>query len=434
MTSLLSPYAFGNAAKRGFAFSGALVHKGSSDQTISTGRTVLNWSTEDYDDGSWHDTVSNTHLMSVPSSINLVRIVGAVNALGSNPLCYHEKNGNSVSMFGRGVQDVPVTGGSNTYVNLATAPLVVVGGTDNFQMAIQKETPGTFTPGTSDFTWLHAEAVNPALDRCLMRLVSSQSIPANTSTKNIWDTEVYKTNPGMRDGFNPTRIYAIRDGYWRAGANITSGDGVAGELANWLTVNNAEVSGIPAINTDTSGTDSNNLVSAPIFMQAGDYVECWTYSLNATHVLGGDSNACFWLEEVQPDHEIALARQFNSKSLSAGATDHPIFQEVYDTAGIYDPTTGLFTVPAGCNHARPSFSFQGDFATGEIVGWAEKNSATFRGCPGQSCNTSGNDSLCAFGAWVACSPGDQFRLSIFSNQARTVPANPRNWMALECRP
>jgi hypothetical protein len=63
------------------AHSGCKVYK-SADQTTAnyTGETMVAWDAEDYDNGGWHDNVTNNTRMTVPSGVTRVDISARVEA------------------------------------------------------------------------------------------------------------------------------------------------------------------------------------------------------------------------------------------------------------------------------------------------------------------------------------------------------------------
>jgi hypothetical protein len=418
------------ARRRASAMLGALVHKSTGDQAIGVTFVTSTWDTEIYDLAGWHDAVSNTSRLTVPSGVSFVRVISSI--LASAPVVLqHLKNGATFAGMGKG--DVSMGTGSNL-LNIASAPIAVSAG-DYFQTQIGKETSGTITPSNDPETWFAIEALPASLKYALVAKSSSQSVAANTTTAITFDTEIADTD-GFHDNVtNPSRLTipaALNGKAVRVCANICGGS-VAGQLDAFLLKGGVAVPGLPARDAETANEENISLMSAPLEVVTGDYFEIGVFFATATTVPSAD-NVWFSIEEVPSTIQRALVTKSAGQSLSAGVSTVLTWnQETYDTASIHDNATNnsRLTVPAGCTKARPTAKVTNTSTAGRLNVFVLLNGVTYFGMAEAISDTAGADECSAAGAWVDVSPGDYFEAFVFTDNATTIGTS--SWFALECQ-
>lgn len=141
---------------------GALVKKASNESgTNFTTPTVITWDTEVYDNGGWHDNVSNTSRLTVPAGVSYIRAmaqIGSENLNTSSDLITIRllKNGSAVSPQ---VQSKLTngTGGTTIRNQIVSYPIAVSAG-DYFEVEYTVLTD-TSSAVFAAYSWFSIEKV-----------------------------------------------------------------------------------------------------------------------------------------------------------------------------------------------------------------------------------------------------------------------------------
>lgn len=117
------------------------------------------WNQEVYDDGGWHDNVTNNSRLTVPSGVSRVRVGGTIVASASTAsimMSLGITKGSSASFDGRAGHAVTNSPNSLTRASVSTGPIPVVAG-DYFELQFQVTTDNSIniTAGQSNF-WIEA--------------------------------------------------------------------------------------------------------------------------------------------------------------------------------------------------------------------------------------------------------------------------------------
>lgn len=416
----------------GGAASGALVHKSTGDQTVGTTFVTMNWNTENYDVGGWHDTVSNTSRMTVPSGVSLVRATGGLYASG--PMLFQQrKNGAAFRGMGKSFSYVGFSAAVGT--NAASAP-IAVSASDYLEMQIKKRDTGSITPGDDSRFFFAIEALDPATKYALVYNSTSQALSAGVDTTLSWDSEVADTDAFHSAG-TPTKLVvpsALNGKAVRLCANVTDAavdTDIVGEFLAKILKNGSYTPGLPVCDSTGRFEENLNLFSAPLVVATGDEFTLMVNAASATSVPALEQ-VWFSIESVPDTMKRALVYMSSAQSISASTTTTLNYNtEVYDTDSIHDTSsnTSRMTVPAGCTKARACFFAEKSNTTGKIDAYVQKNGSDFYGMPFKSADTAGIDNVCAVGAWVDVTPGDYFEVKVFCAAACTVGG----WFCLECQ-
>lgn len=408
---------------------GALVRKSTNDQTFGTTAGSLAFDTEVYDAGGWH-AAGNAN-MTVPAAISLVRVTSNLRETGTtNQKIQHRLGG--ATFRGMGLADALVLN------NIVSAPIAVSPG-DSFEMWYNRESVGSSTPTNDEETWFAIEKMDPTTKYAIVHNSASISLPTpNTDTFLSFDTEDADTSSWHSTVTNPSRM-TVPSGVTlvRLTANL-SGGSVTGQITAHFRKNGAFAYGLPLIDTDTTGDDNINLVSAPIVVTTGDYFELVAQTETATSIPSAN-NVWFAIEEVPSTYKRALVRRTATQSFSAGVTATLAWDaEEYDTDSMHDTVTNnsRLTVPSGCTKARPTFAVRLTNTTGVKTAWVTKNGSDYFGMPGCDSDTLSTDQINGIGAWVDVTPGDYFELKFLSSIAcaTEVAGVPQGtWFSLECQ-
>lgn len=108
---------------------------GSGNQTINTASTEMLWDSERYDDDSFHDTVSNTGRLTVPSGVTRVRLSYHLRATVGNGNVFRtflRKNGSDGNLSGDQRCDISTTGSGGTESNTIVSHVLDVTAGDYF--------------------------------------------------------------------------------------------------------------------------------------------------------------------------------------------------------------------------------------------------------------------------------------------------------------
>lgn len=118
-------------------FSGALLKRSTTQSITGSTNTVVNWDAEEYDEGSWHSTSSNTSRITIPAGVSRVRLAAritrddVINQLVVNIL----KNG--ADAIGMPWHDADTSGADS--VSVASAVVSVTEG-DYFEVQVYSDT------------------------------------------------------------------------------------------------------------------------------------------------------------------------------------------------------------------------------------------------------------------------------------------------------
>lgn len=131
----------------------ALVEKSGNQSIARISTQTLTWETVVDDEYSMWSSGANTRL-SVPSWVTLVQVgVSAEWAYNATAYrsTYSTKNG--AAPHGRGSDQINHAGGCETTRSFWSAPLVVVGGTDYFEVRVYQNTAAALNMQISGGTW-----------------------------------------------------------------------------------------------------------------------------------------------------------------------------------------------------------------------------------------------------------------------------------------
>lgn len=150
------------AAQRTLLRNACMVRKAANQTAVDySALTTLTWDQEVYDDGGWHDNVTNNTRLSVPSGVDRVRIGCNVTcsavAAGGGYTLQIKKNG-SDDWDGRpatAAQNMPTIG--NTFMSISSGQVPVTGGTDYFeaQLIVNGDVSINVVAARSNF-WIEA--------------------------------------------------------------------------------------------------------------------------------------------------------------------------------------------------------------------------------------------------------------------------------------
>jgi hypothetical protein len=144
----------------GAAFSGALVKKANDQNTADyTTATAITWDSEVYDEGGWHESVTNPSRLTVPSGVTRVRVSTGVvlgNVTGDLWVLLSIRKGGSASFDGYTAHRSET--GSSPHVTI-TSPVYAVSAGDYFEAFLQLETDTSITV-TAATAWFAIEKVS----------------------------------------------------------------------------------------------------------------------------------------------------------------------------------------------------------------------------------------------------------------------------------
>lgn len=134
-------------------FSGALVKRTTTQALTAATNTVVLWDAEEYDDGGWHSTSTNTGRMTVPSGVSKVRLSARVSRSSVTDQLVVALLKNGVDAIGMPTADTDTSGVD--YVSVHSAAVNVVAG-DYFEVQAY-----TGVAGNIDITsWFAIEKVS----------------------------------------------------------------------------------------------------------------------------------------------------------------------------------------------------------------------------------------------------------------------------------
>lgn len=430
MVSFLNPFIFG-AGAAALETRGALVHK-SSDETYGTGGTIMDFEVEDYDLTGWHDNVANNSRLVVPAGVALVRFGGNSDAQGASARNNMLQFKNGANFPGQGWNQANPNTGTGA-INCWSAPVAVSLG-DYFEYRMITSS-GTRTPGTEAWTWASIEALASNLKYALVAKSGNQAMASGATVTMAWGSETADTD-GFHDLGDDSKL-VVPSGITlvRLSTNLLENSN-SNPLAKILK-NGSDARGLPARGQASGSPDPINLISAPIEVATGDAFTVTVVSRGGAASIDQNDATWFAIEEVPAGYKRALVYKTSNQSILASTPTVLTWDaEEYDTANIFNPAASTKLVaPAGVTQARLSYSLAGSSAINGHAAYATKNGSAFHGTPRMNTNVVAPGAYtCGFGAWVDCSPGDEFELvAISENQARDINADNYTWFCGEFR-
>lgn len=272
----------------------------------------------------------------------------------------------------------------------------------------------------------------------LVSRATNLSISSGTNTTVGWTAETYDDNTYHDNSTNPERLTvpaAQAGNYFRVnfGFNLPSnGTQVYSETQK----NGSLYDGAASLDTQSSGGNGNNGLSAPVTMASGDYFTTVAAHSDAGAVTLTSTDGRNYAQiERLTNFDGALVKRTSNLSLTADTTTLMDWHSaVYDTQSFWsagDP--GKFTVPAGVSLVRLTGNCvsTNDLSGGNGHLVIRRNGVAEYGLPRYGCATLGNDSMNITSALVQCSPGDYFEMFVLRSDTTAITADNRTWFAIE---
>lgn len=407
----------------------ALVQKSGGDQTISSGEAAITWEVDVSDDQNVHDPSSQNTRFTIPSEWNgrYARFTYNLLTTGAVGEIYaYILKGGAATFPGYGRVDTSSFSGAEAG-NSMSAPVVVATG-EYYEIFADDGT----TYDDADNSWAQIEILPTTFNGAMIQKNADQAISASTTTTITWQAEAYDLDGWFDSGVSTTEL-TVPSGVSlvRVSAQLITGD-FTGQLVGAIQKNGAAVHGLPQIDTDTTGFDSVNMVSAPIAVSAGDDFLVTGFHASAVDILNNNAT-WFAIEELPSDLKYALVCRSSNQTISS-STPVNWNDEVVDTDNWHDNSTNpsRLTVPSGVSHVRVTGNvITGSSVTGQWVVSILKNGATVVGCARHETNTAGTDSVNLKSAILAVSPGDYFELNVSHTSTTTVGNAAQSWFAIE---
>lgn len=185
------------------------------------------------------------------------------------------------------------------------------------------------------------------------------------------------------------------------------------------------------------GNDNYMSASAPISLATGDYFELRGLGSAAGNYLAAD-NSWFSIELLDTNFSGCLAYNSTIQACGAGAVINLAWDtEVYDVGGWHDTVTNnsRMTVPSGVSLVRLSSSAKTDATeTGQIAIQHIKNGAVVLGCGYADMESADVDGIAIYSAPIACTAGDYFQTTFYTDTASDADNDEEVWMAIEKLP
>lgn len=387
------------------------------------GADPVPWDAETYDNGGWHDNVTNNTRLTVPAGgVSLIRMSGSIRS-PNVPTISNTKN--NAAMRGRYLQK----SGVGNYITGVSAP-IAVSAADYFECLSNVDV----TAETR--SWAAIEKLAAALKYALVYRSGTLALSAGAATSVGFDSEVADTDAWHDTVTNNSRL-TVPSGVTcvRLAANIDTSSATQLVRMTFLKAN-ASFVGRTFVNQEINSTMQLNMISAPVEVTAGDYFELSVLASSA-RTLQANEAVWFSIEEYPSSYQRVLAIKSANQSYTSAieAAIQWDGADVYDTAAMHDPASNntRLTVPAGVTQARCSFSVVGPSATGLQQCRVLKGGSTFDGMAAYQTNVTGADALAAIGAWVSVSPGDYFECMLTTGANLTLAARDDLWFCMECR-
>jgi len=153
---------FLTAPAASMGFSGALLNLGGNETTTHDTEEALNWTSEVYDVGGWHESITNPSRLTVPAGVDRVRITVhvefAFNAVGSRRVLLL-KGGVLLEQAGGIWEQLAAAAATTINMTGISAPLPVVAG-NYFEIGVM-QTSTTTLDVLAAGTWVSIEKVGP---------------------------------------------------------------------------------------------------------------------------------------------------------------------------------------------------------------------------------------------------------------------------------
>ncbi|USM11577.1 tail-related protein [Citromicrobium phage vB_CbaS-RXM] len=281
------------------------------------------------------------------------------------------------------------------------------------------------TYSNASSSWQSIEIIDPSLKGCLVGRQTGVTIAGGSMTPYPWDTVVYDTN-NFFDPVNPTGFTIPTDGWYRLSCSVYKN--TSDYHYGLFHKNGSTDFAGNAYHQEESGYDALNLVTAPVYLLAGDFVELRRIDAQSG-TFEGRNFQYMCIELVDPSIQRVLAMAPGGSATSS----NPFIswgRREWGPASMFDPAVDpsrLF-VPPGCTQARVSTNFSNSWQGRkfEVVTYHEQSGIT----AAQSCNTG---ALNIFGPWLPVAPGDSFLIRAYAARSRANVDNASSWWCLECR-
>jgi len=268
---------------------------------------------------------------------------------------------------------------------------------------------------------------------------SSQTITTSFAAM-VTAAEQLDTIAGFDAATSNTRMvvsstYNTRYGRHGFSANVSN---VSNEMEGRK--NGASYLGRAKHNSESSGTNTNSGMGAPIPLATSDYFEAMVRNFSGSN--NSSTNELCWsmLEIMRADFNGALVKKSVDQALSATTTTALTWdQEQYDLNGWHDNSVNntRLTVPAvGVELVRLYGNIEMPASTDQTVLTMQKNGANAAGLPAMDIKhgSSRQRFINVFGAPIAVSPGDYFEMFAYNQSAQSVVAGDNTWFGIERLP
>jgi hypothetical protein len=268
---------------------------------------------------------------------------------------------------------------------------------------------------------------------------SSQSITTSFSAL-VTASEVLDTIAGFDTATSTSRMvvssnYNTRYGRHGFSANVSN---VSNEMEGRK--NGSSYLGRAKHNSESTGTNTNSGMGAPIVLATSDYFEAMVRNFSGTN--NSSTNELCWsmLEIMRADFNGALVKKSVDQALSATTTTTLTWdQEEYDLNGWHDNSVdnSRLTVPAvGVELVRVYGNIEMPASTDQTVLSTIKNGANAPGLPAMDIKhgSSRQRFINIFGAPIAVAPGDYFEMQAYNQSAQSVVAGDNTWFGIERLP
>ena len=261
------------------AFSGARLRGGISQSIPNSLVSIVTWDQEDYDEGNWHDNVTNNSRLTVPAGVDRIRM-NAKMVFASNSTGVRQfellRNGSTPDVANIDTR-INATSDGNTEVTISSGVLEVTPG-DYFEMRVLQTSGGNLslfkTVSYFSIEAVSAPAVSSAFRGALLELNANESIPNSSFTALTDYTEIFDTD-NFYDVGNPSR-FTIPAGVSvvQLTANVRFNTNGVGNRQLTIRKNGALFAGMPTVNRDGPATPCEmNGVSAAVQVVPGDFFE-----------------------------------------------------------------------------------------------------------------------------------------------------------------
>jgi hypothetical protein len=179
----------------GNAFKGALVKKSTTQSATGGANTPVTWDQETYDEGGWHDNVTNNTRLTVPAGVSRIRLTAGVLRTDATSVWNVKfwKNGNA--SFDGATWQVTDNASFGEGSQISSAVLEVVEG-DYFEAVVNTPTTGTIYAGPETFFGIEKVGEYEPV-----HFIEREVVPYGTAI-TTGDGKVYATIPAELDGFN----------------------------------------------------------------------------------------------------------------------------------------------------------------------------------------------------------------------------------------